>query len=115
MYASTPVLIAKALDGLSQRYLAVAENIANANTPGYRPLQVSFEASLKAAAAQGDAAVGAVVPTIDRPTTTTVGDEMRLDLEVANAASTALRYQALLDVLGREMSLRQAVITGGQS
>jgi flagellar basal-body rod protein FlgB len=39
---------------------------------------------------------------------------MRLDLEVATAASTALRYQALLDVLGREMNLRRAVIAGGQ-
>jgi flagellar basal-body rod protein FlgB len=114
MHASTPILIAKALDGLSQRYLATAENIANANTPGYRPLRVSFEANLKAAAAQGDAAVAAVAPAIDRPATTAVGDEMRLDLEVATAASTALRYQALLDVLGREMNLRQAVITGGQ-
>jgi flagellar basal-body rod protein FlgB len=114
MEATTAVLIAKALDGLSMRYLATAENIANANTPNYRPLQVRFEASLKAAAARGDDAVAGVAPTIEHQPIPAVADEMRLDLEMATASQTALRYQALLDVMGREMQISQAAITGGQ-
>lgn len=114
MEATTPVLIAKALDGLSERYRATAQNIANANTPNYRPLQVSFEASLKAAAAQGDDAVAQMTPTIEREPVPAVADEMRLDLEMATASQTALRYQALMDVLGREMQITRAAISGGQ-
>lgn len=114
MPVTTPVLIAKALDGLSQRYLATAENIANANTPHYRPLKVSFEASLKAAAERGDAAIAQETPTVSFEPVPVVADEMRLDLQMATASQTALRYQALLDVLGREMQISQAAITGGQ-
>ncbi len=42
----TTRVIAKALDGLSQRHTALAANIANAETPGYRGLNVNFEGTL---------------------------------------------------------------------
>jgi flagellar basal-body rod protein FlgB len=38
---------------------------------------------------------------------------MRLDLEVATASQTAMRYAALLDILGREMAINRAVVRGG--
>jgi flagellar basal-body rod protein FlgB len=66
MDSSTAVLMIKALDCLQARQVATAENIANANTPGYRPLRVSFEQALSDAAQQGDAAVAAVTPTVTR-------------------------------------------------
>lgn len=106
------VLINKALDGLSTRYLATAENIANANSPGYRPLRVSFEESLRSAAAAGTEATRRVEARIERAG---VADgEMRLDLELATASETAMRYAALLDLLGRQMQLSRTVIRGGQ-
>lgn len=108
----SPVLIAKALDGLHARYRATAENIANANTPSYRPLSVRFEASLEAAARQGADAIARVVPETG-PAPATLPGEMRLDLEVATASQTAIRYAALIDILGREMSITRAVIAGG--
>ncbi|MBS3970794.1 MAG: flagellar basal body rod protein FlgB [Clostridia bacterium] len=45
------VLIAlqKALDGSSARQSAIANNIANVNTPGYKRKEVSFENELKIA------------------------------------------------------------------
>ena len=107
------VLIAKALDGLSMRYLATAENIANASTPGYRPVRVSFEQSLRAAARGGAAAVGGVTPRIEAADGAVPG-ELRLDLEVASASETAMRYAALLDVLGRQMGISRAAVGGGQ-
>lgn len=114
MDALSSVLIAKALDGLSMRYLATAENIANASTPGYRPVRVSFEQSLLSAARRGVAAVGDVSPRLEAPGPEGAGT-LRLDLEVATASETALRYTALLDVLGRQMQLSRAVIgSGGQ-
>lgn len=112
MDATTPVLIAKALDGLSARYLATAQNIANANSPGYRPVRVTFEAQLRAAAAQGADAVANVQPLTELAPEPMLGSEMRLDLELATASQTAMRYGALIDVLGRQMAIRRAVGAG---
>lgn len=115
MDALTPLIIAKALDGLTARAEANAANIANASTRGYRPVRVDFEDSLRAAAAgQGAAAVAAVRP--DRVTAVlpAFGNEARLDLELATASATSMRYAALVDVLGREMGLMRAALAGGR-
>ena len=106
----TSSLMIKALDGLSKRAQATAENISNASTPHYRPLRVSFERTLSTAASQGVDAVREVSPKVTRADASQ-GD-MRLDLEVQTAAATALRYSALIDVLGRQMQLDALAIKG---
>lgn len=105
-------LIARALDGLNQRYMFTAQNIANANSAGYRPVRVSFEESLRAAASSGAEAIRAVEPRVFVET----GDgaeTMRLDLELATASQTAMRYRALVDILGRQMALQRALLAAG--
>ena len=104
------ILIAKALDGLSMRGMATARNIANANSPQYRPVSVNFEDALQAAARQGVQAVRDLVPQV---TTAKAGD-LRIDLELATASETALRYAALVDLLGRQLQITRTVIRGGQ-
>jgi flagellar basal-body rod protein FlgB len=42
-------VVAKALDGVSKRHEALVSNIANAETPGYQNMEVSFEENLKEA------------------------------------------------------------------
>lgn len=42
----TPRIVEQALNGLSMRHEAIATNIANINTVGYRPISVSFESQL---------------------------------------------------------------------
>jgi flagellar basal-body rod protein FlgB len=42
----TPKLVEFALDGLSLRHQAIASNIANVNSEGYKPVSVSFENQL---------------------------------------------------------------------
>jgi flagellar basal-body rod protein FlgB len=107
--AVTSILIVKALDGLSARASATAENIANANSPGFRPLRVSFEQALAAAAPGGEGAIRAVAPHIAGAPP---GEHVRLDLELATASSTALRYSALTELLGRELQIEALGITG---
>lgn len=106
-------LIVKALDGLSARAIVTAENIANAGTPGYRPARLSFERALADAAAGGAGAVRAVQPRIERPAGNTPEAKLRLDLELATASSTALRYAALIDLLNRQMQIDALAVTGG--
>ncbi|WEJ98155.1 MAG: hypothetical protein P0Y59_14505 [Candidatus Sphingomonas phytovorans] len=114
MDAISSVIINKALDGLSMRALATAQNIAGASSRGFRPVEVNFEDSLKAAAAKGPEAVRDLVLTMKPSTITGIGDEARLDLELATASETSLRYGALLDMLGRQMSIARTVVRGGQ-
>jgi flagellar basal-body rod protein FlgB len=107
----TSSLIVKALDGLTARSVATAENIANAGSPGFRPLRVSFEQALAAAAPRGEAAIRAVQPRIEGAPE---GEILRVDLELATASSTALRYAALTEMLSRQMRLEAIAITGNQ-
>ncbi len=48
MIGDTPMsaILQRALDGVWQRQRAIANNIANAETPGYKAIKVSFEESL---------------------------------------------------------------------
>jgi flagellar basal-body rod protein FlgB len=101
--------LTKALDGLALRQGAIAENIANASTPAYRPVGVRFETALQAAAHKGLAAIADVRP---KPETLGAADSLRLDLEVADAAQTAQRYGALADILNRQLQLDSLAITG---
>lgn len=116
----TAMLLTKALDGLAMRSSAIAQNIANANSPGYVPIGVGFEERLKAAAAAGPDAVRALqpeyirrLPGFARPDG--LGQaEVRLDLEMESASATALRYAALVDVLGRQMQIHRIAAIGAQ-
>lgn len=105
-------IIVKALDGLTLRQNVTAENLANAGTPGYRPLRLSFEQALADAAARGPDAVASVVPEIERVPAGAEDSEMRLDAELATASSTALRYAALIDLLNREMQVEALAVRG---
>jgi flagellar basal-body rod protein FlgB len=102
----------KALDGLSVRAAATAENIANAGSADFRPVRVRFEEALAAAAKQGRQAVNGVQPVVETDPTVPAG--VRLDLELATASETALRYSALTDLLGRQLQMHSIAVTGSR-
>lgn len=107
----TSALLIKALDGLSARQVVTAENIANASSPGFRPLRVSFEAALAAAARSGEGAVRAVEA---RTQSAAVAEPVRIDLELDTATATAGRYSAITELLNRQMQIETLAITGGR-
>lgn len=107
-------LISKALDGLTMRSEAIAQNIANANTPNYHPITISFEDALREASDEGLEAIHQVEPELLRELEQLSGDGTRLDLEMARSSETALRYSALVDVLSRQLQIQNALVRGGQ-
>jgi flagellar basal-body rod protein FlgB len=109
----TALIVNKNLDGLAMRYLATADNIANANAPGFRPAHVSFEAALRGAASQGGRQVQQVQPLLVRDASASA-DGPRLDQELATAAETSMRYAALINLLGRQMQISHLAVRGGQ-
>lgn len=106
-------IITKALDGLSMRAEVTANNIANVNSQAFRPSRVRFEEALRAAAAQDPAAVARIMPEIEQVNAAIGSEAVRLDLELATASETALRYDALVEILGRRMQISHIAI-GGQ-
>ncbi len=105
-------LILKTLDGLSLRATATAQNIANANTPDYQPLKVSFEEALVRAATKGVDAIGAVKPEITSAVDEFGNAGLRIDLEIATASSTAGRYGALVEILNRQLQIHSLALSG---
>lgn len=51
-------ILVGALDGLSQRESLIASNLANIDTPGYRPASLDFESALRSAMASQGIEVG---------------------------------------------------------
>ena len=113
----TSTVLLKAMDGLAMRMTAIAENVANGNTPHYRPLQVSFEAALRQAVVGGPKAINQVQPVLSHETGDANGgsSSVRLDMELASATTTRERYGALAEVLGRQLQIDDLVVSGGRS
>ncbi|GLK50165.1 hypothetical protein GCM10017620_31390 [Brevundimonas intermedia] len=111
----TSAILLKSLDGLALRAAATSQNIANARTPNYRPVRVSFEAALAEAARTGGAeAIEMLRPSVVPDPTVAAGDAVRLDLEMADAAATAGRYSALVELLNRQAQITGLAISGGR-
>lgn len=100
-----------ALDGLAMRQRAIANNIANVNTPGYHAQRVQFEEELARSVAAGD---GQAEPTVRRSLEPTRldGNNVNLDTETLSNIDTVLRYQFATRAMdGQFSSVRTALRT----
>lgn len=100
-----------ALNGLSMRQRAIANNVANINTPNYTAQRVSFEEELSRAVSKGN---GAVAPSMSRSLepVNLEGNNVNLDTETLSNIDTVLRYQFATQAVGGEAnSLRTAMRT----
>ena len=105
--------LTSALDGLAERQRAIANNIANVNTPNYRAKRVAFEDALARSVRAGD---GNVAPTTQRSLEPTRldGNNVNLDTETLSNIDTVLRYQfAARAVEGSFTSVRTAMRSNG--
>ena len=117
------------LDGLAMRQRAIANNIANADTPNYKAQKVAFEAQLQRALRGGDrpefamkttqlnhlagkSVSGAPFITVDsRPNTLrNDGNNVDIDLEMTDLAETAVRYQALAQLTSAKLTSLKTLI-----
>ena len=107
----TSAALTSALNGLSQRQRAIADNIANVNTPGYHAQRVQFENALAASVRAGDGITSASTSISEEPTRTN-GNNVNLDTETLSNIDTVLRYQFASQALnGTFAALRTAMRT----
>jgi len=103
--------------GSWQRETALTNNIANADTPGYRPQEVDFESALQNAVSAGEGeGSDEALSQLQFPTIAGAqqagpnGSSVSIDQESAKLAENGLDYQALTQVLGaRENIVRSAM------
>ena len=99
-----------ALDALALNQKLLATNIANANTEGYKPSHLDFESYMDAVLrngnteVSGNANINGYINQVDA--------EVQLDMELGLMSENLQKYKAIMDLLGRQTSLMQLVITG---
>jgi flagellar basal-body rod protein FlgB len=113
---TTQLALERSISGATQRQDALAANIANASTPGYRRVDVDFHSALKAALGSDDAksALSATAFTTQAdPTvgaTQADGNSIDVENESAKMAANALEQQAAVSVAKtRNAILRSAM------
>lgn len=115
----------KALDGAALRMEALADNIANAETPGYRQRRVDFESALQAAIGaektapltrSGQGPVERSAPAVWREAVPAgAGVTTNLEAEMTELARTSAHYDAIARSLAKRFRMLRVAITGGQS
>jgi len=121
---ATTAALAKTLDGAAARHRAIAENIANVDTPGFQRADVSFENELQAALKDAQAHprtalehIRGVRPRLLRDTVSPVradGNNVDIDREMARVAQNTMEFQAAARALATKLRMLRAAISEGR-
>jgi len=116
MQIFTPLMqgLGTALGLYQQRHAVLAENVANAETPGYRARDLDFGHVLESAfdgAPGGRTGAGGVEPTVDTKAVIKVDrNSVDIDTEMARLSENALRIVALTRLIsGSYAGLKRAI------
>jgi len=114
------VLARKLLDAAVVRQEAVAANIANAETPGYRRVDVApdFAVQLKARLESGElsASAGSLKPRIVEDTTARAirpdGNSVEIEHELLAMNKNAVEHEYLTEIISQNIKQLKMAITG---
>src|SRR3954467_5849084 len=101
LFDTTQTGLERALSGSSLRQQAIAQNIANVNTPGYQRQDVDFQSALQQAWDGGKPSVSGLPPAEATDATAIErvdGSSVDIDQESAAQATNGLQYEAVSTV-----------------
>ena len=124
-------LNARALSVANQRLELLADNVANADTPGYKARDIDFRTAMQSAANGGElgldstsnrhiqpngaAGLNAATPMYRVPDQPSLdGNTVDSQRENASIAETSVRYQASLTFLSAQIRTMRDAINGGR-
>ena len=112
LFDNTELGLQRAIEGAGLRQQTLAQNIANANTPGYLRKDVDFHDALRTAMGEGAPALQDVSFSVqtDRSATRADGNGVDIDVESANLAENGLEYQALVQVARGRLDILDSAI-----
>ncbi|KKM12345.1 hypothetical protein SY88_04135 [Clostridiales bacterium PH28_bin88] len=125
----TVAILAKAMDAASLRQQVIANNIANANTPGFKRSTVVFEDLLRTALEEqrgrkanglpslGPDRLNEVQPRVVRDSSTTMrtdGNNVDIEMEMAQLAMNTINYNSAAQLLNGKLAQIRYVINEGR-
>ena len=108
-------MLSKLLDAAELRHRVISQNVANVNTPGYRRLDVDFEAMLARRLAGSSGDISDVEPEIREAAGQpgrADGNTVDIDQEMGQLNKNALLYQTYAQVLASKLAMMRSAITG---
>jgi flagellar basal-body rod protein FlgB len=123
LFDTTQLALERAIEGAGKRHEALAANLANANTPGYRRVDVDFHGALAAAIGRGEDSRAALQTVAFSPAKDATAGAVRadgstvdVDAESAKLAENALEQQAAVQVAHARLGILKAAMgLGGAS
>ena len=112
LFDTTQLGLERAIQGAAMRQSALADNVANANTPGYLRKDVDFHGVLRSAMeSDGDVKGVQFSETVDgsavmRPD----GGTVDIDRESANLSKNALEYESLVTAARARIDILKAAM-----
>ena len=113
LFDTTQLTLERAIQGAATRQTALANNIANANTPGYRRRDVDFHSALRGAMEDGKQGLSSLTftPQVDAGAQVRAdGSGVDIDTEASYLSQTGLEYQGLVQVAKGRMDIIDAAI-----
>lgn len=125
-------ILEQGINGSSLRHKVISNNIANVNTPGFKKSEVSFEEFLQteindstlplartnAGHLSGNGALGGVrapqINTINSTSFRTDGNNVDVDIEMANLAKNNIYYNAMVNQLSKHFTMLKSAIKEGK-
>jgi flagellar basal-body rod protein FlgB len=112
--------VSHALDLYQARNRVLAENVANAETPGYRARDLEFSAALASAFGEASESPAAPPPTPEVVVDTKAavkmdGNSVDVDTQMAKMSENALKMVALSQIIARKYAGLRSAITDGRS
>ena len=110
---NTQLGLERAISGASLRQSVLANNLANAETPGFRRMDVDFHDALAQAMGSADSATIEATtfsPQQDQQTMRADGNGVDIDVESANMAKNGLEYEALVSIAKARIGIIQSAM-----
>lgn len=112
-------LLKKSLDASALRGRVIANNIANANTKGFKRSDVIFEDVLNQKLQQGASTeeLSRIEPQVVQDNSTSMredGNNVDMDMEMANMAANDILYNTLITQLNTKYDILRLAINGGR-
>ena len=113
LYDNTQLALERAISGASMRQEVLANNLANAETPGFQRSDVDFQSQLTQAMKTGSPQ--AIESTTfsaqtDPQTLRADGNGVDVDVESANMAQNGLEYEALISVAKARIQILESAM-----
>jgi flagellar basal-body rod protein FlgB len=113
VFDPTQIALMRAISGATLRDSVLANNIANADTPGFQPSEVDFHSALSQALSEGSAATEAVTFSPERVEVGALradGNGVDGEAEAAKLAENGLELNALTQVASSRLQIMRTAL-----